>query len=757
MSAIVRPVFHDGQYIAAADLDAILSYVRRLDTAHGLGSHSWGITAGLELAEKPGIGGQIECWLTSGHATDGFGHSLIVRAALPIGPELLQGKPSGAWFVWIGQRAQQQAQLRASYGVCDGNEAFARVQEQVEVLVTGVLPLTDQQSGVAVADAVRPDARLARRLFNPDGPFQLDGSVPEQDASPLGLKAKWLVPVGLVGWDSAKKSVRALSDIEKQGARLFRRHAGAVAEELLAPGGLLRVRDRSSVVAAGTPDSAVTAAADAIAASAGDLEMVNGRASFRELLWVDGNSRMKGDVRVFGGKFEWRAADGAAPNGPMFMQRILTPKADAELRLALGSPAAKTPMSRLVIGPVVPGSSPEQVQPTLCAGSDGRVGIGTAAPQLTLDIHGDFGNLSGETTAHLGSCYINGAGNGTLTFISGNQTIILGDKDHKVGINTSPAPGNALHIKGTVQIDGPGALKIAGSEFIDANDAILRIRSGGNVVAFDGGDRVGIGTATPAPDFALDINGTFGSNANPARMRLLGSEVIDTGDGILRVRSGGNIVTFDGGDRIGIGTATPAADLSLDVNGAFGSTANPARMRLLGSELIDAGDGILRIRSGGNIVTFDGSDSVGVGTSAPAYLLDVNGDARIAGTLHYFSLVFSSDRRLKTDIGGISNALDRALALKGVSYRWKEIPKGQDANATHFGFVADDVEKVFPDWVGRGPDGMKFVRGESLAALTIEAIRELAERVQALSTENARLKQRIAKLDSQHAAKPKKE
>jgi hypothetical protein len=179
-------------------------------------------------------------------------------------------------------------------------------------------------------------------------------------------------------------------------------------------------------------------------------------------------------------------------------------------------------------------------------------------------------------------------------------------------------------------------------------------------------------------------------------------------------------------------------------------------MRLLGSEVIDTGDGTLRIRSGGSIVTFDGSDNVGIGTAAPAHLLDVNGDARVAGTLHYFSLVFSSDRRLKTDIGDIGNALDRALALKGVSYRWKQVPKGHDPDATHFGFMADGVEKVFPEWVGTAPDGMKYVRGESLAALTIEAIRELNERVRSLSEENARLAERIEKLVKQPATKSKK-
>jgi hypothetical protein len=93
------------------------------------------------------------------------------------------------------------------------------------------------------------------------------------------------------------------------------------------------------------------------------------------------------------------------------------------------------------------------------------------------------------------------------------------------------------------------------------------------------------------------------------------------------------------------------------------------------------------------------------------------------------------------------------LALKGVSYRWKNVPEGHNANATQVGFLADDVQKVFPDWVGSGPDGLKYVRSENLAALTIEAIRELAERVRSLTEENHKLIRRVDRLEK---AKQKK-
>ena len=688
MSALARPTFNDGQYVAAADLEAILAYARALKTAHDLGSHSWGVTTGLDLVERAGLGGATECWMTSGHAVDGLGRSLLLRSAQPIGLSLLEPLPSGAWFVWIGQRAQRQSQIRPAYGVCNDVDAFARIAEEVEISVTGALPLGDRQSGVDLAGTVRPDARLARRVFDPDGPFQLDGSAPEQDDHPLGTRARWLVPIGLVGWDQAQRQIRPLNDAEKKGARLFRRQAGAVAEEILAPGGLLRLRDRRSFVAGGQPDTAVEAVAAKQAPSAADLEISDGRARFQELLWVDGHTRLKGDLRLFGGQIEWRDDQGLSPQGPVRMRRVSTPTGDGELLLCVGAPAGASPMSRLVVGPL----DGADTLAALSVGSDMRVGIGTRTPALSLDVRGDFGSLSGPVTAHFGSATITGAADGRLTLRSGNNIVQIGEKDHRVGINVVPGPANALHVVGTVQVDGTGTLRLLGSELIDAGDGILHIRSGGGTVAFDGADRVGIGTPAPAPDLALDIAGTFGCSTGQARMRLLGSE------------------------------------------------------------LADVGDGILHIRSGGGTVAFDGSDRVGIGTTVPGYELDVVGNGRVSGTLRCFTVLSLSDRRMKRAIAPIADPLGLALSLRGVSFRWNEKAAPGGGAATHFGFVADEVEKVLPDWVETGRDGTKYLRSGDIGALLLEAFRALHGKLERSLEDNRALAARLAKLEG--AASP---
>jgi hypothetical protein len=66
--------------------------------------------------------------------------------------------------------------------------------------------------------------------------------------------------------------------------------------------------------------------------------------------------------------------------------------------------------------------------------------------------------------------------------------------------------------------------------------------------------------------------------------------------------------------------------------------------------------------------------------------------------------------------------------------------------------IAQEVEKVFPDWVDQGPDGMRRVTFRGFEALTVEALRDLKAREDAQiadkDAEIARLRSRLDKLES---------
>jgi parallel beta-helix repeat protein len=94
------------------------------------------------------------------------------------------------------------------------------------------------------------------------------------------------------------------------------------------------------------------------------------------------------------------------------------------------------------------------------------------------------------------------------------------------------------------------------------------------------------------------------------------------------------------------------------------------------------------------------SGNVGIGTTTPAYLLDVNGQARING------IVYPSSRALKDNIVDLksSEALDALKGLNPVRYKYKA-----DQNEERIGFIAEDV----PDLVAKngriGIDPMDIV------------------------------------------------
>ncbi len=97
-----------------------------------------------------------------------------------------------------------------------------------------------------------------------------------------------------------------------------------------------------------------------------------------------------------------------------------------------------------------------------------------------------------------------------------------------------------------------------------------------------------------------------------------------------------------------------------------------------------------------------------------------DGSIFIDGTLHQ-----SSDMRLKRNVKSLADALSRLLSLRGVSYEWKDAENNPDRTRTQMGFISQEVESVFPEWVSEDHRGLKMLTTSGLGAMTVEAIREL--------------------------------
>jgi hypothetical protein len=112
--------------------------------------------------------------------------------------------------------------------------------------------------------------------------------------------------------------------------------------------------------------------------------------------------------------------------------------------------------------------------------------------------------------------------------------------------------------------------------------------------------------------------------------------------------------------------------------------------------------------------------------TAPTVTNTINSLVINAGTCTGVDFVATSDRRLKSDISTISNALGLVKNMRGVYFT----RLGQSKRSV--GVIAQEVEEVLPEVVHTGDDEMKSVSYGNIVGLLIEANKELTQRLESL-------------------------
>jgi hypothetical protein len=118
-------------------------------------------------------------------------------------------------------------------------------------------------------------------------------------------------------------------------------------------------------------------------------------------------------------------------------------------------------------------------------------------------------------------------------------------------------------------------------------------------------------------------------------------------------------------------------------------------------------------------------NSLGVGTAASG----TEGEIRATGDITAY---YSSDRRLKTNIVNIPNALIKVNELDGVTFNWNNLAEGKDVNVREAGVIAQQIQAVLPEVVTQRDNGFLAVKYEKIVPLLIESIKELTNRVEVL-------------------------
>lgn len=139
------------------------------------------------------------------------------------------------------------------------------------------------------------------------------------------------------------------------------------------------------------------------------------------------------------------------------------------------------------------------------------------------------------------------------------------------------------------------------------------------------------------------------------------------------------------------------------------------------------------------------------------HLLTVNGAAAKPGGGSWST---TSDIRLKHDIQPLSGTLDTLLSLHGYSFEYNdaEVKAGRALPGRQVGLIAQEVQRVFPDWITARDDGYYTVTERATTALMVESLRDLRtekdaglaglqQQINALREENNELRQRLDALE----------
>ena len=91
-----------------------------------------------------------------------------------------------------------------------------------------------------------------------------------------------------------------------------------------------------------------------------------------------------------------------------------------------------------------------------------------------------------------------------------------------------------------------------------------------------------------------------------------------------------------------------------------------------------------------------------------------------------------SDIRYKQSVHTLENSLEKLAALRGVSYFWNQEQYSRFSDEKQIGFIAQEVESIFPELVRTDESGYKSVAYDQVTPILVEAIKEQQKQIEDL-------------------------
>ena len=334
----------------------------------------------------------------------------------------------------------------------------------------------------------------------------------------------------------------------------------------------------------------------------------------------------------------------------------------------------------------------------------------------------DTANVKTALNASLGGAATIGDSSDTITIagdltVSGTTTTVdsttVEFADNIIALNGTGAANGGIEVNdgpasGSILWDGTNNYWIAGAKGseneilttgnVDADIKTLSLPASTNISAFGATLVDDADAAAARTTLGVDASGTD----NSTDVTLTGTP---------------DYITISG-QVITVGTV----DIADDTNFAVSDTTGQTGINLTLTD--DTVSGVVSGLDTDNDVQFD---SFGVGTAASG----TTGEIRATGDITAY---YSSDERLKENFEPLTGALDKVKAMGGYEFDWKDGIGDIVSKTGHdVGVKAQEVKAQYPELVHERDNGYLAVDYIKLNAVLIEAVKELAAKVDELS------------------------
>jgi hypothetical protein len=108
------------------------------------------------------------------------------------------------------------------------------------------------------------------------------------------------------------------------------------------------------------------------------------------------------------------------------------------------------------------------------------------------------------------------------------------------------------------------------------------------------------------------------------------------------------------------------------------------------------------------------------------------------------SLTELSDKRLKENIVNIENVLSNVLDINPVYFEFKD--KKSHPSGRHIGFVAQEIEPLFPELIQKDSKGYLSIEYSNMTAILLQAIKEQQEIINEQNKKNEELELQLKQI-----------